>query len=473
MNIMKIKLGIPSIGEAGEYIYTSFLYRTTNKPLMRQFYEKSLANFWFGENEPTPENSVGKKWHDWDKKWYRKPDSKAAEQRGQVGWWTKKYLWKSKNIDKFGEHKFQLPRVTGIGQGHKEDPMLFNASKTIEKKFFPPNKKDYSDLTEDTNFRSIITFKYSDGECNIMLRKRGTSYSLDNIAMQKKDAVKALTKILLRSVYTRSCSVLDEYIERVCDTPHNVLHCLENRSPYYFYDEGRRQDVLINTKMIGYQECALEISENIWASIKVKDLNQFLNFYRENKSRGKKWPNVTPEEMWKLLFHEEPSSGQSKLMRAWLLQNRTSKMVEDRATGLLRSFDAEYPNLHYMKWPDKEHDALYVQGKVRDWIITGKGGMKSTSGHQKVDSYCVEGFVDDKIQVSSRICIDNLHNNSSVGDQISARALLLMNDEGAGPMVHTIRHHVQLGVAQRDEGKPKPAASQSWIDKRHYTKVKA
>ena len=113
---MKIKLGIPSIGEAGEYIYTSFLYRTTNKPLMRQFYEKSLANFWFGENEPTPENSVGKKWHDWDKKWYRKPDSKAAEQRGQVGWWTKKYLWKSKNIDKFGEHKFQLPRVTGIGQ---------------------------------------------------------------------------------------------------------------------------------------------------------------------------------------------------------------------------------------------------------------------------------------------------------------------------------------------------------------------
>ena len=81
--------------------------------------------------------------------------------------------------------------------------------------------------------------------------------------------------------------------------------------------------------------------------------------------------------------------------------------------------------------------------------------------------------MNDKIQVSSRICIDNLHNNSSVGDQISARALLLMNDEGAGPMVHTIRHHVQLGVAQRNEGRAKPSATQSWIDKRHYTKVKA
>ena len=467
---MKIKLGIPSIGEASSYIYTSFLYRTNNKPLMRQFYTKKYKNYHF-EDEITckrkfPSHSVV----------HFEEDTESFRK----GWWVTQEDWCARSLNKFGEHQFQLPRVTGIGQGHKEDPMLHTASKTIEKKFFPPNKKDFRDLTEDTNFRSMITFRYPDGDSCIMLRKRGTSYSLDNIAMQKKDAVKALTKILLRSVYTRSAETLDEYIERVCDTPHNVLHCLENRSPYHFWDDGNRVDVLINTKMVGYQECALEISENTWAGIKAKDLNQFLNFYRENKSRGKKWPKVTPEEMWKLLFHEEPSSGQSKLMRAWLLQNRTSKMVEDRATGLLRSLDAEYPNLHYIKWPDSEHDALYVQGKVRDWIITGKGGMKSTSGHQKVDSYCVTGYKEiatstgavDDVHVSSRICIDNLHNNSSVGDQISARALLLLNDEGAGPLVHTIRHHVQEGALRREAGRPKHAAPQRWIDKRHYTKVK-
>ena len=431
---MKIKLGIPSIGEAGTYIYTSFLFRTSNKPLFRQHYKEVLIT----------------------------KDKKPIRTE-----------WRASHLNQFGENQFQMPRVTGIGQRHKEDPMLELASKTVESKFFPPTKKQFSGLTSDTNFRNMITFRYSDGDASIMMRKRGTSYSLDGVAMQKKDAVKALTKILLRSVYTRSADTLTAYIERVCDTPHNVLHCLENRTPYWFYHEGKKTEVLINTKMIGFGECALEISENIWASIKVKDLNQFLNFFREGRKRGKKWPNATPEEVWKLLFHKEPSSGQSKLMRAWLLQNRTGKMVEDRAMQLLRTLDAENPNLHYVKWPDGEHDALYVQGRVRDWLITGKGGMKSRSGHQRVDTYCIEGYNGDDIQVSSRICIDNLHNNQSVGDQIASRALLLMNDEGAGPMVHTIRHHVERGVQLRTVGQPKPALTPTAINKMHHRKMKA
>ena len=44
------------------------------------------------------------------------------------------------------------------------------------------------------------------------------------------------------------------------------------------------------------------------------------------------------------------------------------------------------------------------------------------------------------------ICIDNIHDNSSVGDQYAARALALLNDEVTLKLVYTIAKYLPKPV---------------------------
>ena len=44
--------------------------------------------------------------------------------------------------------------------------------------------------------------------------------------------------------------------------------------------------------------------------------------------------------------------------------------------------------------------------------------------------------------VKGPICIDNIHDNSSVGDQYAARALALLNDEITADLVYTIKKYI-------------------------------
>jgi len=416
---MKIKLGIPSTGDSGRhvnYMYTSFLYNTNNKALMRQLYTRI---------------PIGNEWG-----------------------------WGAKNLNNFGERTMNVSRVVGIGQRHKEDPLLFEVVQVVQAQLFPPSKKRYNLVDVNPDFRAFFGWRYDDGTVDLTLYRRKGSFFLDNVKMLKKDAIYALSKILMRSVYTRSAEVLSDYIEKQCDTPHNVLYAIENRTPYHFYENGRKIEVLINTQRISMEDVAVEISENIWADVTTREWNQFLNCFRHSSGRSKRWKSIHPENLWIELFTKNkkknaegeyrypatPTSGQLKLMIAWLKQNRTSQMVEDRASQLLRSLDAEYPQLTFINWPGIEDKALHVRGKVRDWVITGKGGMKI--GHQNVSTYCLQSeekhIGGGKLllrgrELSGSICIDNLHNNTSVGDQIACRALVLMNDKTAYERVYTIR----------------------------------
>ena len=52
------------------------------------------------------------------------------------------------------------------------------------------------------------------------------------------------------------------------------------------------------------------------------------------------------------------------------------------------------------------------------------------------------------------ICIDNVHNNSSVGDQYAARGLALLNDNITIELVHTISNYIpkELKLAHKEKG---------------------
>ena len=146
-------------------------------------------------------------------------------------------------------------------------------------------------------------------------------------------------------------------------------------------------------------------------------------------------------------------------MIEWLKQNRTSGMVEDRATELLGNLANEYENIEFVQFMNPSQRALFVRGKCADWVIADEGrGMKVS--HQNVNTYRIQEKAD---KDSSRrtwrghalqgpICIDNLHNNSSIGDQLSARAMVLMNDKVARNMIYTLKSYI---TESEFEGKDK------------------
>ena len=161
-------------------------------------------------------------------------------------------------------------------------------------------------------------------------------------------------------------------------------------------------------------------------------------------------------------------------MIAWLKQNRTQDMVNKRAEELLYSLNnvpnmSYFPNtsIHlnlditkntdYSKYKDRLRKAVLVKGQIYDWILISKinnNAEQPTHRNQAVESYIItkkvesEGnelfnFPHEETTISMKgrsICIDNVQNNSSIGDQLSTRAYIAMNDNtvsNAG-MIHTI-----------------------------------
>jgi len=118
-------------------------------------------------------------------------------------------------------------------------------------------------------------------------------------------------------------------------------------------------------------------------------------------------------------------------------------MVEDRATVLLKEMTDKYDDMVLLnaectkQWlglnlsDDYEH-AVLVRGKLGDWIIYANN---QNSKFQRVSAV----FAYEQKEFQGPFCIDNLHDNSSIGDQIASRAMILKNDEQAKSMIYTLR----------------------------------
>jgi len=233
-------------------------------------------------------------------------------------------------------------------------------------------------------------------------------------------------------------------LRKVTTFPHNVLYALENRTPYHFLDEFRKTDVVINTKLISDKECVLEISDSTWGVMSTKELSTFIDYYKFGKKRSKKWNiRVDNEFLWTELMGSPPTRTELEKMKQWLLQHRTSNIIEDRATKLLFDIAAETPQLDFVQFKNPKNKALFVHGKYSDWVITYTGdGMKR--GNQDVNTHQIVGFSQEKgnwhgMKLSGSICIDNVSKGASIGDQLTARALALINEDIAAHHLYTIK----------------------------------
>ena len=297
----------------------------------------------------------------------------------------------------------------------------------------------------------------------VMIEKGQTYYKLMNQRTRKKNLMFALARFLYRSCYEDDPQTLIAYLIKMINLPENVSYVLENRTPFFYFDVREREKIKVrlNTKMISNTECALEISDGIWAPISIKELDVFVNYFYHEQSRAKKWANMSPKKLWIALMGEEPSTSQLLLMEEFLIQNRTQHLVEERAKQLMNGLEVKYPDrIKLLKY--KHFTIMLVKGKICDWIIINSIYKTKI---QKVKTFAyISGSLLPEHYSSSRthrsqnkfyegqlrgpICIDNIHQNSSLGDQYAARALALLNDELTVKLVNTIANYLPESVLE-------------------------
>tara|TARA_R110000765_G_scaffold84868_3_gene163955 strand:- start:7386 stop:8525 length:1140 start_codon:yes stop_codon:yes gene_type:complete len=282
-----------------------------------------------------------------------------------------------------------------------------------------------------------------------VVEKRGSRYLINGKSLTKDRMLTAVSKTIYLSTTTNKPISLFNKLYESIDIPENVSFALENRAPYYWYENYQQIKVSLNVMQISDKECAIEISDNVWGNISIKDLNTFMNYYRLGKKRGS-WKMLSPASLWGRLLGKMPSETQLSLMKAFLMQNRTQDIVEERAEQLLSDLLAQYPDKLKLVseievMPLKPNAKvvhtrkIYVRGKLSDWCLTER---KQKHGYQLVSTFM---FTLDETKLpfqhgylNGPICIDNLNSTSSVGDQFATRAIALMNDNIIVKRVSTI-----------------------------------
>jgi len=359
---------------------------------------------------------------------------------------------------------------------HKGEPLIIELKNTLQEVLGWGSRRS-NHYTAPQTFK--MGFVLPETNMAVMVEKGQTYYQLMNQRVRKKNLLFALSRFIYRSCFESEPKALLEYIIRMITMPENVTYVLENRTPFFYFNIKEREKVncRLNTRLISNTEAVLEISDGIWAPIEINDLDIMVNYFYHEHARAKTWANMTPKKLWTRLMGEEPSSSQLQLMEEFLVQNRTSDMVENRAKELMASLEVKYPDRIKIIEVKDGYKVMFVRGRLADWVIINSAYKTQT---QKVKTFV---FVDDgpntrkqdyrtaetdsedyaifKGQFRGPICIDNIHTNSSLGDQYAARALALLNDNITVKLVSTIAKYVPRSVL---EGEKESRLGIEWED---------
>ena len=291
----------------------------------------------------------------------------------------------------------------------------------------------------------------------ILFNKVKTRYFINGFMANKEVLIAALARTLYKSCFTDDSYELERFLMKHIQLPEMVSYALENRAPYHFYvsnpdDYGREYkkkiECRLKANLISDNKVALEISDGVWGELTIKQFNSYLNCYLKKRKQGK-WSNLSPNELWFKLMNRPSSDSDEQLMLSFLSQNRTDKVVKERARDLMIHLSSRFPNRIKVNWgsPDKMLDVsekptiMYIHGRLADWKLTDRG-LKS-QGQQNVSTFVwVHNEGEEKGEWNGPICVDNLDNKSPTGDQFVTRALGLLNDHLLVERVSTIQNRL-------------------------------
>jgi len=296
------------------------------------------------------------------------------------------------------------------------------------------------------DFRGEFSHLVMIGSCPVFLSRNGIRYEINGKTHSLSTICSALARLTFKSCFEKNPEKLMIALNNTLSLPENVKYCLENRAPYHWYDlntSTKPIEVRLNCQQISEKEIAIEISDGIWGTMSIRDLDTYCNFFLHGREKGK-WKRCPPSKLFTLTMGRTPSLSESELMVAFLKQNRTSHIVEERAIELVNEILEQYPERIKATF-DKdtnELEALYVRGKGYDWKIEN---TKFKSEIQMVSTYVWQPDSNETQELAWRgpICIDNMAKGSSLGDQFVARALALLNDTFTIKIVNTIRRYIK------------------------------
>jgi|TARA_R100000149_G_C5879969_1_gene144723 hypothetical protein len=272
----------------------------------------------------------------------------------------------------------------------------------------------------------------------VFFQKKGGRHHLNGIYLSLDNLSDVLARVIYRSCFTDDATTLNKVLWKYLHIPENVSYALENRVPYFFYEDYEKHDVRLNVQRTGPSTVALEISDGVWGEMSFKELDKYCNFYVHEQKRGS-WPYTSPKNLFMKLMGREPSRAELNLMIAFLQQNRKQDIVEKKAFQLINEMVSQRPDKLFPIWKDDKLTHLFVRGNHYDWKLECKNYKES--GTQNVSTYVYQP-VDGQNSWKGPICIDNANNDSSVGDQFAARAMALINDNFTIKIVSTIDSYI-------------------------------
>ena len=307
------------------------------------------------------------------------------------------------------------------------------------------------------NFGETFTHIVMVNGCPVVLSREGIRYQLNGKSYSLATVCAALARLTFKSCFEDSPEVLLSSLYSTLNLPENVKYCLENRAPFHFIEDYQRVDVRLNVRQIGDKMMAMEISDGLWGEITIQQLDTYCNFYLHGRSRGK-WKRLSPKTLYKRLIGKEPSTSDLKVMIAFLKQNRTQDLVEERALELVNDMLIQHSGRLKAIYNDEGVlETMYINGKDYDWKLTNnkyKAGiqMVSTFVWQPKREAVVVGTDEDGDDIREQqliepawkgpICIDNMSEGAPLGDQFAGRALALLNDSFTIKIVNTIRSYL-------------------------------
>lgn len=319
------------------------------------------------------------------------------------------------------------------------------------------SKKDPIQAGIESFWRVTLSGKYSVGfsgqfshlvmigSCPVFLARSGIRYEINGKVHSLSTICSALARLTYKSCFEINPETLMISLNNTLSLPESVKYCLENRAPYFWYDLNKSTEpikVRLNCQQISDKEIAIEVSDGVWGTMTIKELDTYCNFFLHNKQKGK-WKNCPPSKLYFLTVGKMPSNSEKEVMIAFLQQNRTSHIVEQRALELVQEILEQYPERIKAAFDKNgELETLFVRGKGYDWKIEN---TKFKSEIQMVSTYVwqPETKEDNNCLWRGPICIDNMAKGSSLGDQFVARALALLNDTFTIKIVNTIRRYIK------------------------------
>jgi len=369
------------------------------------------------------------------------------------------HVWDESNIYRYSQYLRNELLGSGfrvaVGDGNlgSADAITSNLAKTISKKI----QRYFIEETLDTEVVLVI------GGNEIWIEKpyaiNGIKMSLKELSFKLSRIIQAYGNIFNRHESEEHKSETKKAIRRIMKTPEDILYCLENRVPFYFFTIGKKENVRLNLKQIGTSNYALEISDGKWGEIKESDLTTYLGHYLHGHKRGS-WKFLSPSKLYSRIMGKDPMESQLKVMIAFLQQNRTQDIVEKRAKELIEDMAIQFKDRILVIPPIESEEGLrdsngvvrtpmkvLVKGQKTDWLLVENiYNYSHRNNPQRVHTHCLMTEIENQGEEDEHkvtrwngpICINTGGKNPSLGDQFASRIFSLMNDSSISKRVNTI-----------------------------------